>query len=97
MYTIKCNNHPRLIIDAYQLTDKEKEKFDYIEFNDECSDTFIRYKGELIHLNDVMACEQGGLLSELGWHGYVGYSYFNGVVIKHCDDSDYVIVGYYYN
>jgi hypothetical protein len=99
---IYCNNIPRLIIDAYQLTAKERAEFDYLDWqaidNGEDSADFFRYKGSLYHLGDVMYINPKELPSDSvlkGWDGYCGDSFFSGVLVRYTKDIEQVIVGRY--
>jgi len=98
---ITTNNIPRLVIDGYQLAEKERAEFDYINWDNveqgNDSAEFFRYKGNLYHLQDAMRIDQENLPcgSELkGWQGYYGESYFSVVVFKYCPDFDHVIVAH---
>ena len=88
---IVTNNVPRQMLSGYELTDSEKEDFDYIDDID-CAD-FVRFKGRLYDVNDFMVCRSPEHLP--GWDGYHGDSYFSGVLIR-LVDSDAVIMGTYY-
>lgn len=99
-FTIKTNNVPRYTIDAYQLTEKERQEFDYIDWQaiDEGSNsaTFFRYKGMLYDLGEFMRVENNESLK--GWDGYSSDSAFSGVMIKWADsDCESVIVATYYS
>src|ERR1700746_193707 len=104
--TIITNNHPRLIMDACELTASEREDFDYLTWSaieaGEDSASFIRYRGELYDLGDFQY--EGGLMKGssipgifAGWHGYISDSFFSGILVRMCEDTDYVIVGRYYS
>lgn len=96
---ITTNNVPRAFIDACELTTKEREQFDYLDWpkidQGEDSATFFRYKGQLYSLDQFMGTEIGGDLAKAGWQGYYADSFFSGVLVKYADDTDYVIVGWY--
>lgn len=93
--TIITNNVPRLVLEAYELTQEERNEFDYINWNDidtgNDSGSFIRYKGELYDLNDIERSPD--CFPE--WHGFVSDSFFSGILIRYCD-CDYVVMGRYY-
>ena len=92
---IKCNNKPRQKIYGYQLTDKQKAEFDYI--NDIDSHDFFVYKGEIYDPYDFMrVCDWHNNPFD-GYHGYISESFFSGILIKFCEDSDYIIVASYYS
>lgn len=99
---IHCNNIPRLIIDAYQLTAKERAEFDYLDWqaidNGDDSASFFRYKGSLYHLEDAMCIRPKELPSDSflkGWDGYYGDSFFSGVLVRYTKDIEQVVVGWY--
>ena len=85
---IITNNHYRNILDAYELTSKELESFDYLE---EGEGSFIRYKGDVWDLGEFMRTD----LKD--WDGISSDTYFSGAVIKLSEDGDTVKVGYVYS
>ncbi len=93
---VKTNNVPREITYGYQLTAKEKEEFDYIAADELDGHLFVRYRGLVYDIGDFMRLN-GGPLTDLGWQGAAGGSYFSGVVIKfvRIDHDDLVILGTY--
>ena len=84
---IITNNVPRNMVYGYELTDKQKQDFDYLEDID--SHDFVKYKGMIFDVSEFMITELEG------WDGVSGQSYFNGYLIK-IVDSDTVIMGAYY-
>jgi hypothetical protein len=97
------NNVPRLIVDGFDLTPQEREEFDYIDWvlteKGEESREFFRYKGEIYDLGDFMYINPdmlpaGSILK--GWDGYINDTMFSGILVKHCEDHDHVIVGRFY-
>lgn len=84
---IITNNVPRNMIYGYELTDKQKQDFDYIE--DINSHDFVKYKGMVFDVSEFMRTDLDG------WDGVSGQSYFHGYLIK-IVDSDAVIMGAYY-
>lgn len=102
--TIKTNNVPRPILNAWDLTEKEKAEFDYIEFGEDCFNQFFRYKGEVYDLGEFVRIEEYAKRSNpwthttddkdlLKWQGIQTDTYFSGIVIKYTDDYESVIVG----
>ena len=87
---IITNNKPRQLIYGYELTDKQKEDFDYIEDID--SRKFVKYKNNIYVLSDFMGIKNNDSLKD--WHGYNSDSAFSGTLIK-CIDDDSVIMGWY--
>lgn len=101
MLTIKTNNVPRPVIDAYELTDKERQEFDYLDWeaidNGEDNTQFVRYKGELYDLSQFTFCRD--LSAPMNkWDGYFSDSAFSGILIRHnSNELDYVVVATYYS
>ena len=93
---IKCNNKPRPIMYGFELSDNKKLEFDYL--GDNINDNrFFVYKNEIYDINDFMrVCDLHNNPFN-GYHGYISESYFSGILIKLCEDSDYIIVARYYS
>lgn len=98
---IITNNVPRLLIDAYQLSEKERKEFDYLDWQaidaGEESATFFRYKGRLFDLGGFMRdygiTKDAGLPEHLShWDGYSADTFFSAYVVRYVDE-DYVVVG----
>ena len=89
---IITNNIPRQLIFGYELTDKEKTDFNYLDDID--SHNFIKYKGFIYDVNEFMSTYNMDSLKD--WDGYSSDSYFSGVLIKFID-SDYVLMARYYS
>lgn len=98
--TVRTNNVPRPVIYGYDLTEKERKEFDYLDWEtrtdgDWCEGearSFFRYKGELYDLGDCMVVEESNTLCK-GWHGYYGETFFSAVVVKYVNNFEDVIVG----
>lgn len=90
---IVTNSIPRLIVSGYQLTDNQKEDFDYIEDID--SHDFVLYKNCVYDIGEFVRIDSKSENFN-GWHAASANSWFTGVLIKLCDDNDYVIMGRYY-
>lgn len=88
---IITNNVPRNMIYGYELTDKQKQDFDYIYDID--SHDFVKYKNNIYDLSEFMRIENNDSLKD--WHGYSSDSFFSGTLVKYID-SDTVIMGWYY-
>ncbi len=90
--TVKTNNIPRAIFSGYELTDKEKEEFDYYT-NDELENaSFFRYKRGVYDIGEFLPTHE----SLQPWQGHSPTTYFSGVVIRYTDDMESVIVGAYW-
>lgn len=97
--TIKTNNIPRPVLHWWELTDKERKEFDYIDESlGDVFNTFVRYKGEAYDLGEFMRVNNtiGEPLFE-GWQGYQSDSFFSGLLVKYTNDGESVIVGRYYS
>lgn len=96
---IKTNNVPRNIVYGYELTQQEREEFDYLDFDGDDAEgtmrSFFRYKGNVYDLGDCMRVEPMNSLCA-GWDGYYGESYFSAVVVRFVNDAEQVIVGHAY-
>ena len=86
---IITNNQPRNLIYGYELTDSEKEDFDYIENID--SHDFFRFKGIVYDPSEFMTSPT----IEPDWQGYQSASFFSGIVIRYTDDFEQVVCGTY--
>ena len=93
MQTIS-NNKPRPIIYGFELTDKQKIDFDYLGENIN-ENRFFKYKGHIYDISQFMRTPDN--LKLLSFDGYMSDSYFSGILIKLCEDSDYIIVARYYS
>ncbi len=99
--TIKTNNVPRIIIGAWELTDKEKKEFDYLDWeaieSGNNSAYFFRYKGEVYDLSQFMCARNACGFAE--WDGYFSDSAFSGILVKYCKeyDNDMLVVATYYS
>jgi hypothetical protein len=99
--TIITNHHARPLIDAFQLTENERQEFDYIDWpsidNGSGSATFFRYRGELYDLSQFTV-----LSATDGWDAGSGDSYFSATLIRlpkdEWGDTDpyHIIVGRMY-
>lgn len=89
---IMTNNKPRQLIYGYELSDKQKQDFDYIEDID--NHDFVKYKNNIYDLSEFMRVENNDSLKD--WHGYSSDSYFSGTLVRYID-SDTVIMGWYYS
>ena len=90
---IITNNKPRQLVYGYELTDKQKQDFDYIDDID--SHDFVKYKNNIYDLSEFMRVENNDSLKD--WHGYSSDSFFSGTLVKYTDDMESVIMGWYYS
>jgi hypothetical protein len=95
--TIKTNNIPRQMIYGYQLTEKEKANFDYIDATEFDAHDFFRYRGAVYDPSEFMRVPEGMFGDGAKWQGYSSDSHFSGVLIRYTDDAESVIVASYYS
>ena len=87
---IITNHQYRNMLYGYQLTDKQRAEFDYIEDID--FHYFFEYKGDIYDPDEFMRCSDD--LSD--WDGVQSDSYFSGIVIKYSNDMEQVKIGRYF-
>ena len=75
---IITNNHWHNFLYGYELSEKEKEDFDYIDDID--SHDFIRYRGVLYDPSEFLCCPESLFKT---WDGYHGDTFFSGVVLRY--------------
>jgi len=94
---ITTNNHYRMILSFFDLTEKEqneiKDNYDTIE-----ESSFFRYRGLVYDLNEFMRVNDSlngkGQDHEMyGWDGYHNDSFFSSVLVKYSSSNDGVKVG----
>jgi hypothetical protein len=95
--TIRTNNVPRDVIDAYELTADERATFDYIDWpaveRGEASASFFRYRGELYDLGDFEVWDNPASPTRGQWDGFRSDSFFSGLVVRYVDGCERVVVG----
>lgn len=88
---IITNNKPRGLIYGYELSDKEKSEFDYME--DLEYETFVRYQGMTFAISDFMRLSDDCEESKAGWQGVYGLNAFCGILIKLESGAEYAVMG----
>lgn len=95
--TIRTNNVPRDVIDAWSLTPDERKEFDYLDWQaiEEGRDSasFFRYRGELYDLGEFSRITPPGsrIMHPMecqnpdfqGWDEYQSDSFFSGMLIRY--------------
>ena len=106
MLTIKTNNVPRFVTYGYELPIDILEDLGYNVETDEADDwmfrQFAQYRGVWYDIGDFITTYPGpwnhGLPKEfLKWDGYQSDSYFSGVLIRYCEDTESVAFATYYS
>ena len=94
MAKIVTNNHERPLINWEELTDKEREWFDYPSAPDSL---FFRYRGEVYDFYDMPIAPDS--LKALGWDGALADTVWTAIVVRYFGRDghtlDGVVVGYY--
>jgi len=91
---ITTNNHYRMILSFFDLTEKEqseiKDNYDTIE-----ESSFFRYRGLVYDLNEFMRVQYGTAFNKVinDWDGYHTDSFFSAVLVKYSSCNDGVKVG----
>lgn len=105
--TVVTNHMPRPVLYWWDLTDKEKTEFDYLDSEDkQDGGSFMRYKGHVYDINEFQSISKHvpHIHRKLqAWDGFMTDSYFSGVLIKWYTEPDYrdrsyteIVVGTYY-
>jgi len=95
---IQTNNVPRHIIYGWELSEKERQEFDYLDDID--SSEFFRYKGQLYDLGEFMRIDQNMLLNSPAldnWQGIHTDSFFSAIVVRYIEGEESVVVGLAYS
>jgi hypothetical protein len=97
---IRTNKVPRLIVEPYELTAREREDFDYLDWQGIDAGTesaeFVRYLGRVYDLSEFMT-PTGGQFGDY-WHGYDADTFFSATLIHLCEnDPDRVVMGRAYS
>lgn len=97
---IRTNHQSRPVLHGFELTDTEKQNFDYLENVD--NSQFFRFKGQVYDLGEFMRitppiAPHARRKNWENWHGYSSDSAFSGVLVKYVDDCERVIVAQYFS
>lgn len=103
--TITTNNMRRPIREAHELTVKEREEFDYLDWEaidlGQDSASFFRYKEQLYDLGEFEPTARYHGEIAKNWDGIQSDTYFSGILFRYDRDTmenhDFVIVGRYYS
>ena len=95
---IKTNNVPREVVDASELTTSERADFEYMDWEaleaGADSASFFRYRGVVYDLGEFQRSSGLPADSPLNdWDGFLSESYFSAIVVRYCDDYEWVVVG----
>jgi len=86
------NHHPTPLIGGWELTEKEKNEFDWM--SDITDATFFRYRGQVYSLEEFSRSDENATeWLKSSFDGYLSDSFFSGVGIKLGDkdgDMDFI-------
>lgn len=96
---IRTNNVPRQVLYWFDLSEKERREFDYIDTDEAQADaSFFRYKGAVYDIGNFMLVSGGMRAGGFrNWDGYASDSFFSGVLIKYCKGFEHVIAATYFS
>ena len=97
---IITNNHPRPLISWNDLTDKEKEDFDWVKEPENKSPMFFRYRGNCYCMQEFVRFKNNPWVGHppeefKDWDGSHGDSFFSGILVREIEEDCQVIVGMY--
>lgn len=102
---IITNNVPRQILYGFELTEKEKAEFDYLDSEEIKTHSFFRYRGQVYDLSEFVKIVQPGKSGNpfshydhsgdlKDWHGIRTDSFFSAIVVRFPDDdAETVVIG----
>lgn len=91
---IISNNQPRFIISGFDLPKSAQKDFDYL--GEELEESFfVKYLDQYYYMGDFLKIDHTEDFKN--WDGYISDTFFSGILIKFCEDGDFVIMGHYYS
>lgn len=87
---VRTNNKPRNLINGFELTENERQEFDWMDWSDDgCGwyNCFFRYKGCVYATSEAMAAPHDK------WHGIYTETAFSAVVFRFVSGNSQVVVG----
>ena len=87
---IITNNQPRLLLYGYELTEKQRQDFDYLDDID--GNNFVKYKGFIYDVSEFISTYNMDSLKD--WDGYSSDSFFSGILIKYIDSDTAIMATY---
>jgi hypothetical protein len=92
------NNHEVKILSGYELTKKERAEFDYLTDMKTDEGMFFRYKGNVYDIGGFMTTHDGhNYPFSQYFDEYTNDTFFSGILIKYCEDNDYIKVYTFYS
>ena len=97
---IVTNNAPRQLINGFELSDKERQEFDYLTDDELCESVFFKYKGDIYDLGEFMRITDTMTLHDnqlKEWDGYMADSYFSGILVRYIERDEEIVVGQFFS
>ena len=93
------NNHKVPIIYGYDLSDKEKKEFDFLEGEELDQSSFFRFKNWTYYLGNFMRLSNNSPFEKcpIKFDGYASDSFFSGTLVTFCEDNEFIKVYTYYS
>ena len=93
------NNHNVPIIYGYELSDKEKKEFDFLEGEELENSEFFRFKNWTYYLGDFMRLSNNSPFEEcpIKFDGHSSDTFFSGILVKYSEDVEFLKVYTYYS
>tara|TARA_R110000772_G_scaffold68730_4_gene152299 strand:+ start:2858 stop:3148 length:291 start_codon:yes stop_codon:yes gene_type:complete len=93
--TIQTNNHYRETIDWFDIPDKVKPDFDYLDDPEQAN--FFKYRGRYYELGQFMRIEHHPDTAFSSWDDYHSDSAFSGILVKYSSCGDGIKCATYYS
>ncbi len=94
--TIKTDYKWKNFLYGYELTEKEKTEFDWMNAEELDTGNFFRYHKRVYSVNEFMNLGKESPFPK-PWHGYHGEGFFCGVLLEISEDGEQYRVGNYYS
>ena len=92
---ITTDHKSRFTIDGFELSEKERAHFDYLDEID--SGLFFRYRGQLYDVGEFTRVPADSPLALCGFDGLHTDTYFSGIAIKLVDGGESVKIARFYS
>ena len=86
---VYTNYHRRELVYYWELTQAEKDDFDWIKDTEDDDYTFFRYRNNTYCLSDFMRVERNAPAEFQKWDGYNSESFFSGILVKFPSDDSF--------
>lgn len=101
---IISNYHKRPIIYGFELSERWRKEFDYLENDELDSQMFVKYHdwiysiGDFTNLHNRMWVSEDTAKQFKGWDGYINDTFFSGILVKvDKEDTEYVTMGRFFS